>query len=293
MILEIEDLAKSYGKKKVLKDIDLTLKEGEIVGLVGPNGSGKTTLIKCVLGLLRRNKGTIKIDGYDTSKNFSKAIFRVGAIIENPASYMYLSAYDNLKLVCNYYNIKNKDEKIKELAKYVGLENRLKDKVSKYSLGMRQRLGLAMALVNDPKLLLLDEPTNGLDPEGMVELRNLLKKLAREKNTTVVISSHNLSEIEKTCDKVVFLKNGVLVNANLMNKELGKYILTLNTNKDIKENNNLRKIGIDKLEFTGSKEEVASLVSKLVKDNYKLYSLVENEDLEEKFLKEVGGNPIV
>lgn len=293
MILEIEDLAKSYGKKKVLKDIDLKLKEGEIVGLVGPNGSGKTTLIKCVLGLLRRNKGTIKIDGYDTSKNFSKAIFRVGAIIENPASYMYLSAYDNLKLVCNYYNIKNKDEKIKELAKYVGLENRLKDKVSKYSLGMRQRLGLAMALVNDPKLLLLDEPTNGLDPEGMVELRNLLKKLAREKNTTVVISSHNLSEIEKTCDKVVFLKNGVLVNANLMNKELGKYILTLNTNKDIKENNNLRKIGIDKLEFTGSKEEVASLVSKLVKDNYKLYSLVENEDLEEKFLKEVGGNPIV
>lgn len=293
MILEIEDLAKSYGKKKVLKDIDLTLKEGEIVGLVGPNGSGKTTLIKCVLGLLRRNKGTIKIDGYDTSKNFSKAIFRVGAIIENPASYMYLSAYDNLKLVCNYYDIKNKDEKIKELAKYVGLENRLKDKVSKYSLGMRQRLGLAMALVNDPKLLLLDEPTNGLDPEGMVELRNLLKKLAREKNTTVVISSHNLSEIEKTCDKVVFLKNGVLVNANLMNKELGKYILTLNTNKDIKENNNLRKIGIDKLEFTGSKEEVASLVSKLVKDNYKLYSLVENEDLEEKFLKEVGGNPIV
>lgn len=293
MILEIEDLAKSYGKKKVLKDIDLKLKEGEIVGLVGPNGSGKTTLIKCVLGLLRRNKGTIKIDGYDTSKNFSKAIFRVGAIIENPASYMYLSAYDNLKLVCNYYNIKNRDEKIKELAKYVGLENRLKDKVSKYSLGMRQRLGLAMALVNDPKLLLLDEPTNGLDPEGMVELRNLLKKLAREKNTTVVISSHNLSEIEKTCDKVVFLKNGVLVNANLMNKELGKYILTLNTNKDIKENNNLRKIGIDKLEFTGSKEEVASLVSKLVKDNYKLYSLVENEDLEEKFLKEVGGNPIV
>lgn len=173
-LLECQDLCKSFGKKQILKNVSFELDEGDILAFIGPNGSGKTTTIKLILGLQGIDKGSVNINGFDIKKDFVKAIEKVGAIVENPDTYMYLSGWDNLKLTANMYkNIS--DEAIKDIVKLVDLETRIHDKVSKYSLGMRQRLGIARALINKPNILILDEPTNGLDPEGIKDLRNLLK----------------------------------------------------------------------------------------------------------------------
>lgn len=167
-------LMQKFWKKQILKNVSFELDESDILAFIGPNGSGKTTTIKLILGLQGIDKGSVNINGYDIKKDFVKAIEKVGAIVENPDTYMYLSGWDNLKLTANMYkNIS--DEAIKDIVKLVDLETRIHDKVSKYSLGMRQRLGIARALINKPNILILDEPTNGLDPEGIKDLRNLLK----------------------------------------------------------------------------------------------------------------------
>ena len=153
------------------------------------------------------------INGYNIEENFTKAIQSVGTIVESPDLYMYMSGYENLKLVANLY--KNVDtNRINEIVKLVGLENRIKDKVSKYSLGMRQRLGIAQALLHNPKLLILDEPTNGLDPEGIKEVKVLLKRLAEKENMAILISSHNLAELDTFCNKISIIKNGEIVETS-------------------------------------------------------------------------------
>ncbi len=166
---------------------------------------GKTTTIKLILGLQGIDSGSVTINGYDIQKEFTKAIEKVGAIIENPDLYMYLSGYENLKLVANMYKGISK-ERIMEVVKLVKLDNRIYDKVSKYSLGMRQRLGVAQAILHKPSLLILDEPTNGLDPEGIKEMRELLKDLAKKEKMAIFISSHNLAEIETLCNKIALSK---------------------------------------------------------------------------------------
>ena len=205
LILKCDKLNKSFGKKKILKDVSFELYEGDILGFIGPNGAGKTTTIKMILGLQSIDSGSVLINGYDIKKDFEKAILSVGTIVENPDLYMYLTGYENLKLVANMY--KNIDKnRIDEVIKIVKLEQRINDKVSKYSLGMRQRLGIAQAILHRPNLLILDEPTNGLDPEGIKELREIIKNLALKENVGVLISSHNLSELESFCNKVVIIK---------------------------------------------------------------------------------------
>ena len=174
IVLKCENLNKSFGKKKILTDVSFEISKGDILGFIGPNGSGKTTTIKLILGLNSINSGKVTINSFDIQKDFERAIQKVGAIVENPDMYMYLSGYENLKLIAKLYKGISK-ERIDEVVKLVKLEGRIKDKVSKYSLGMRQRLGIAQALLNHPNLLILDEPTNGLDPEGIKELRDLLK----------------------------------------------------------------------------------------------------------------------
>ncbi len=212
-ILVCKNLHKKIGKKEILKDVSLTVCEGDILGFIGPNGAGKTTTIKLILGLQHISSGNVIINGYDIKENFEKAIKKVGAIVENPDLYMYLSGYDNLKLIANLYKNVTKS-RIDEVVKLVGLENRIHDKVSKYSLGMRQRLGVAQAILHKPNLLILDEPTNGLDPEGIKSMRELLLKLAHEENMAILISSHNLSELESFCNKVSIIKNGVVVETS-------------------------------------------------------------------------------
>ena len=214
-VLECKNLNKKIGKKDILKNVSLEVQEGDILGFIGPNGAGKTTTIKLILGLQKITSGEVKINGYDIKKDFEKAIEKVGTIVENPDLYMYMSGLDNLKIIARLY--KNVDEKrVEEVIKLVGLENRIKDKVSKYSLGMRQRLGIAQAVLHKPNLLVLDEPTNGLDPEGIKQLRDLLTKLAKQEKMAILISSHNLAELESFCNKVSIIQNGEIIETSTL-----------------------------------------------------------------------------
>ena len=209
-ILEVNNLSKSFGKRKVLDDINMEIFEGDIVGLIGPNGAGKTTFIKTILNLYKYDKGNVKICGYDTKKDLANALSKIGCIIENPDMYENISGRKNLEIT----EILNKDddkEYTNEMIKLVKLEDRINDKVETYSLGMKQRLGLANALLKRPKLLILDEPTNGLDPLGIKELRETLKKISNEQNMSILISSHILAEVENVCDKIIIINEGKIV----------------------------------------------------------------------------------
>lgn len=208
-VLKCTNLKKVIKGKIIVENISFSINKGDVVGFLGPNGAGKTTVIKLILGLIKISGGNVEINGFDIQKDFVKAIEKVGAIVENPDLYMYLSGLDNLKIQANCYkNISRK--RINEVIKIVGLENRIKDKVSTYSLGMKQRLGIAEALINNPELLILDEPTNGLDIEGIIEIRNLIKELANQ-GMAILISSHNLTEIDNLCNRIIAIKNGKIV----------------------------------------------------------------------------------
>ena len=289
-LLECQDLCKSFGKKQILKNVSFELDEGDILAFIGPNGSGKTTTIKLILGLQGIDKGSVNINGYDIKKDFVKAIEKVGAIVENPDTYMYLSGWDNLKLTANMYkNIS--DEAIKDIVKLVDLETRIHDKVSKYSLGMRQRLGIARALINKPNILILDEPTNGLDPEGIKDLRNLLKKLAKE-GMGILISSHNLAELESFCNKVLIIDNGTIIETSEV-KEFknndNKYVFTVSSTEKL-DFEGIYEVSKTKFSFNGDKESIAKIVKKLVKENIDVYEVKMQElTLEEAFLKKTGG----
>ena len=299
IILKCEDLHKSFRKKEILKGVSLEVSNGDILGFIGPNGAGKTTTIKLILGLQRIGSGRVTINGFDIQKNFEKAIAKVGAIIENPDLYMYLSGYDNLKLISNLY--KGIDEKrIQEVIKLVGLENRINDKVSKYSLGMRQRLGVAQAILHKPNLLILDEPTNGLDPEGIKDLRNLLIKLAKEGNMGILISSHNLAELESFCNKVCIIKNGVVVETSDLDQvkkdaSEGNYIIEVDDAKkarivigDMSEAHDNTHLIVH-----SDRENIPFIIKKLVLQDLKVYSVREEVlSLEDAFLKKTGGNII-
>lgn len=209
--LKIEHLSKTFGKREILHDISFETYEGEIFGFLGPNGAGKTTTIKIAAGLLRLDEGEIYIAGHSVKKNFEEAMACVGGIVENPEFYKYMSGLDNLRLFANIRDGVT-EERIKEVVHLVGLDNRIKDKVGKYSLGMRQRLGVAQAILHRPKLLILDEPTNGLDPAGIKELRDILKEISHNEGVSVLVSSHLMSEMEMMCDRVGVIVNGALVD---------------------------------------------------------------------------------
>lgn len=217
-VLELKNVSKSFGKRKVIDNLNLEVQEGEIYGFLGPNGSGKTTTIKMILKLISSDSGEIKVNGYDTTKEFEKAMECIGAIVENPDLYKYMSGIDNLRL---HARIRNIDEKrIEEVLELVELKEREKDKVGKYSLGMKQRLGLALTLLHKPKVLILDEPTNGLDPAGIKKLRDILKEISHQEGVAVFVSSHILSEMQLMCDKVAVLDNGKIVKVeNITNPD--------------------------------------------------------------------------
>ena len=202
---------KEYGRKKVVNNVTFSVFPGQIFGFVGPNGAGKSTTIKMITGLVHITSGDVRINGFSIKTSFTKAIKNVGAVVEMPQLYSYMSGLKNLKLFANFYG-RSASKRIKEIVKLVGMENRIHDKVSTYSLGMKQRLGIAQALLNKPKLLILDEPTNGLDPNGIVEMRNILKVLAEKEKMAIIISSHNLAELEQTCDIIGLINNGKLID---------------------------------------------------------------------------------
>lgn len=299
IILKCDNLHKSFRKKEILKGISLEVSGGDILGFIGPNGAGKTTTIKLILGLQRIGSGSVTINGFNIQNNFEKAISKVGAIIENPDLYMYLSGYENLKLISNLYKQVDKS-RIDEVVKLIGLENRINDKVSKYSLGMRQRLGVAQAILHKPNLLILDEPMNGLDPEGIRDLRNLLFKLTKEENMGILISSHNLAELESFCNKICIIKNGVIVESSNMEdvkkeSSSGDYILEVDDAKRAKiiigDMSTIK--DLTHIQVNSNKENIPFIIKKLVLQDIKIYSITEDIiSLEDAFFKKTGGNVI-
>ena len=324
-VLECKNLNKKIGKKDILKNVSLEVQEGDILGFIGPNGAGKTTTIKLILGLQKITSGEVKINGYDIKKDFEKAIENVGTIVENPDLYMYMSGLENLKIIARLY--KNVDQKrVEEVIKLVGLENRIKDKVSKYSLGMRQRLGIAQAILHKPNLLILDEPTNGLDPEGIKQLRDLLTKLAKEERMAILISSHNLAELESFCNKVSIIQNGEIIETSTLEEAkrvdgkmiyeieldstegIGSILENIKHSQDVlediqqkqgtkddseQESKNIEIIDENNIKIYASKEEIPEIVAKLVNSNKKIYKVCEDlTSLEDAFLKKTGGNVI-
>lgn len=298
-ILKCENLSKRFGKKQILKKVSFSMQEGDILGFIGPNGAGKTTTIKLILGLQSITQGRVTINGYDIEKQFTKAIEKVGAIVENPDLYMYLSGYDNLKLIANLYP-KITTKRIDEVVKLVKLENRIKDKVSKYSLGMRQRLGIAQAILHRPDLLILDEPTNGLDPEGIKEMRELLLDLAQKEKMAILISSHNLAELDTLCNKVCIIKNGEIIETSDISgikQETGKEFKIFEVEDSKRAKEVLPEaIGINKTQFKLGipKEKVPEIIVKLVENQIKIYEVkTEEKTLEQAFFEKTGGNNIV
>ncbi|MCX7748363.1 MAG: ABC transporter ATP-binding protein [Clostridia bacterium] len=209
-VLELINLKKSIKGREIIKGLNLTLNSSQVYGFLGPNGAGKTTTLRMIVGLIRPTSGSVNICGYSISKNYVKAISNIGCIIENPEMYKFLSGLDNLQMIqVMEKNISN--ARVDEVIEFVGLKNRVKDKVATYSLGMKQRLGIAQAILKKPRLLILDEPTNGLDPAGINEFRKLVRHLAAEENMTVFVSSHLLSEVQMMCDQVAIIKQGLIV----------------------------------------------------------------------------------
>ncbi len=256
-VLELKNVSKSFGKRKIIDNISLKVNSGEIFGFLGPNGSGKTTTIKMILRLIDSDEGEIKVNGFDNRKQFEQAMECIGAIVENPDMYKYMSGIDNLKL---HARIRNIDEKrINEVLEMVGLKDRAKDKVGKYSLGMKQRLGLALTLLHNPKVLILDEPTNGLDPAGIKQLRDILKKISHEENVAVFVSSHILTEMQQMCDRVAVLDNGKIVKIEQITNSKEEKIETIELR--IKDKTKAIKILKEKFEVDAKEEKDSLLVT--------------------------------
>lgn len=213
-VLSIRNLKKLYKNNRGVRDITLKIEEGDVVGLLGPNGSGKTTAMKAVIGMCSVDDGDIHIFGHDIDTEFEAAMEDVGALIEAPAIYENMTAYQNLKLASRFYpkfSGKQAEQRILEVLRLVNLEDYANDKAGRFSLGMKQRLGIALALFSKPRLVILDEPTNGLDIEGVVHIRSVIKEMSEKEGVTFLIAGHIASELEKTCTKAAVINDGVVL----------------------------------------------------------------------------------
>jgi ABC-2 type transport system ATP-binding protein len=222
-ILSVAHLQKSFGSFQAVKDVSFTVQKGDIFGFLGPNGAGKSTTMRCMLSLIKPDAGQIQIFGTDLKKERSAILTRVGSIVEKPDFYKYLSALKNLEIFARISGVDVTEKQLYEQLEFVGLAGREKDKVSGFSHGMKQRLGIAQTLLHEPELIILDEPTTGLDPQGIIEVRELILRLKNEQQKTVILSSHQLSEIELLANRMVIINRGECVIegqvAELMNEQ--------------------------------------------------------------------------
>jgi len=219
-VLEIRGLSKKFGEIQAVKDLNLTIQRGDVYGFIGPNGAGKTTTIRMILGLIHADAGSVRIFGHDLHKDFRATVSQVGALVESPAFYPYLTGYRNLSLFGDLSGGVDA-ERIQEVLKLVGLSRRAKHKVKGYSHGMKQRLGIGLAMLARPKLMILDEPTNGLDPQGIREIRNLIREISRQGEITIFLSSHLLSEMEMVTNRIGVMSRGKLIAEGEVGKLLG------------------------------------------------------------------------
>lgn len=221
-ILEVSGLTKLYRNGRGIRDINFVIQRGDIFGFLGPNGAGKTSVMKIITGLIKPDSGQVKIFGCDIATRFAEAMSRVGCLVETADAYQYLSAEQNLKLAARFYPEVNRS-RIDEVLETVGLSKYKQEKTAGYSLGMRQRLGLALAMLSRPELIILDEPVNGLDIEGMIEIRKTIARLAAEQQVTFFISSHLIHEIELVCNKIGIIIDGELIRKGEVRELAGEF----------------------------------------------------------------------
>ena len=299
--LSIKNITKIYGKKTAADHVSFDIHRGEIFGFLGPNGAGKTTVIKSILGFIFPDEGEVVINGYNTKTHYEKAMASVGGIVENPEMYTNLSARQNIEMYARLHGNIPKS-RIDEVISDVGLSARSKEAIKKYSLGMKQRIGLAQAMVHKPNLLILDEPTNGLDPTGIHQLRDILKKYAHEDGAAVMVSSHILSEMQLLCDRVGIINNGKLISVCSM-EELSRQ-MNPTTQYSIKvsdaakaaellsDNEAVSKAETNEDMITAeiSEENIASIVRLLVTSGVDISEVRKIESsLEDIFLQVTGG----
>lgn len=297
LIVNTKNLNFSYTKtRKDIENLELKVPKGSIYGFLGPNGSGKSTTIRLLLGLLKKQSGTVALFGESfNSKTRLKSLYKVGALIENPSLYEHLNAVDNLKIAANYrQNIPS--ERIDEVLEIVKLSHAKKKKVKAYSLGMKQRLGLAISLLSNPELIILDEPTNGLDPKGIIEMRALIKELNEKYGTTIFISSHLLSEIERTCTHVGIIRDGKMLYQDtvkalksskgeklMIDVEVDKFIEAMTVLEKLQKENTSLVDDFLQIEVE-NKEEITVVIDALRAQNVKVYQVSIKNNLEELFL---------
>ncbi|EME5405743.1 TPA: ABC transporter ATP-binding protein [Listeria monocytogenes] len=295
--LQVTNLHKKIRKREIIKGISFEVMPGEVFGFLGPNGAGKTTTIRMIVGLIKPTSGTILIGGKDIRKNFTEAMRGLGSIVENPEFYTFLTGQENLAYFARM-DSSIKKERIQEVTELVGLEKRINDRVSTYSLGMRQRLGIAQALLSNPKLLILDEPTNGLDPHGIHEMRDFIRALARNEGISVLVSSHLLSEIELLCDRVAIMTDGTIIKtdqvAHLLSSraQLRWRVTPIEQAKAFLES--VTEVEVDgEYLVTAMNEESAEWNEQLVAKGIKVHEIDKRKpSLEDLFLELTGGQSI-
>ncbi len=295
-IVELKDVTKVIKGRTIIDNISFQVNKGEVFGFLGPNGAGKTTTIRMIVGLMGITSGDITVGGSSIKSNFEDAVRHIGAIVENPEMYKFLTGYQNL---IHYARMSKgiSKEKIDETVELVGLTERIHDKVKTYSLGMRQRLGLAQCLLHDPQVLILDEPTNGLDPAGIREIRDYVRLLAREKNLAVIVSSHLLSEMEMMCDRIGIIQNGRLIDVQLVHELVhgatemtyemevvpsDKALALIETHyPNVRANRSRNGITVEL-----PKEEIPNLVKKFISEDIQVFEIKEvAKTLEDRFLE--------
>lgn len=287
--MKVENVQKILDGTEIIHHLSFEVQEGEIYGFLGPNGSGKTTTIRMMTGLISMTEGDITVCGYSIRTEREKALENIGAIVENPELYEYMTGWQNLKHFANMALTPIHKERISEMVKLVDLEHAIHKKVKTYSLGMKQRLGIAQALLHQPKILILDEPTNGLDPAGIRQIRNYLQRLAKEENIAILVSSHLLSEIELMCDRVVIIKQGKLAQTYNLHEQAKRdetILVAFEINPAQKANDILKgKVQGNIIEVSLTKEEVPQLIKRLVAADVLVYAVtIQNKTLEDAFI---------
>lgn len=296
-VVELKNLSKTIGKKKIIDNLNLSLYPGQITGFLGPNGAGKTTTIRMMVGLMKPTSGDVIIDGISLADDFEGGLSKVGVIVENPEMYKFISGYKNLLHFARMHEGVTK-ERINEVINQVGMQNRIHEKVSTYSLGMRQRLGLAQALLHRPKFLILDEPTNGLDPAGIREFRMHLRDIAEKEGVSVFVSSHMLSEIELMCDRIAVIQNGKLIDIREMSDTQQSHYYIEALPRDAVESF-LQEQGFtveahkDGFIINAEKAQIPALIKQLSAKEQQLFAVQPyRKTLEDEFLEMTGGGQI-
>ena len=283
-VLDVLNLCKSYGNHLVLDDISFSIRENEIVGFIGPNGAGKSTLMKCLCGLIHMDSGNVTICGHDIQSQREKALSHQASLIESPGLFFNMTGYENLEIFASLKNVAK--DKLQQMADYTRIGDYLKKPVSSYSLGMKQRLALSIALLSSPQFLMLDEPMNGLDPSGVFELRKELRKMVDEYGMSLLISSHQLNEIEKIADRIIYIENGKIKEVE---KQEQTITYQIRVNKIITDHQ-FRKLSDFLYEFSiQNPNELSVYLRKLEREDVQLLDITNtSDDLENMYTRIYG-----